>query len=86
MGVNLLLLSINAVHGDCVVDKVPCGEGAVTVGVPVDTCRVVAHGVGEAMAQSTGARKLQEKKHENMVHQDDSELHRKKFNSRHTVY
>lgn len=60
MGVNFLLLAINAVQGDCVVDKVPGGEGVVAIGVPVDTCHVVAHKVGEAMAHTTSARKLHE--------------------------
>lgn len=45
----LLLLSVDAVHGDDVIHEVPSCEGAITVRVPIDAGCLVAHGIWEAI-------------------------------------
>jgi len=55
---NLLLLPIDAVHGDDVVDEVPGRERAIAVRVPIDARRLVAHGIWQAITLRTAASQL----------------------------
>lgn len=53
---DLLLLAIDAVHGDRVVHEVSGRERAVAVRVPIDACGLVTHRVWKAITLLTDAR------------------------------